>query len=590
MRLRLKWRVSLAYAALSVLMLGGLSAVLGHWAGQYLLEELRARLETECGLVVAALGHSRLPLATEVRELSAQTAARITVIAPDGRVLADSSADASHMDLHNTRLEVVDARTTGYGWALRHSATLGEDMLYVARRADPDGTVVRLAMPATQVYAAQASLHRAILFSALVFAMLAVVLGAVVTSGLTGSLEDLVRAARRIGEGDLSARAHVNATDETAELAQALNSMADGLLVTRQDLERKANDLRSVLAQMADGVLIIAPDETIRLMNPSAGEMLGTDPQQAAGRKLAEVALHYDLAELTRRTLRLQTVVHRQVSVGPDARALSVVATPVEDEEGHTIGAVMTLRDVTELRRLEQVRRDFVANASHELRTPVASIRSLAETLAAGALHDPQAAVHFLEQIVQNTETLGRLVDDMMALARLDAVQEPPRAERINVLRAFQEATDRLAPQTRAKHLQVVLDAPPDLEVWCAEGNLMPALVNLLDNAAKYAPEHSRVELHAEAANGRVRITVTDQGPGIPEADRARVFERFYRVDKSRSRALGGTGLGLSIVKHAVEASGGSVWVESGPDGGARFVILLPAPPLQTSDPPRLSP
>jgi two-component system phosphate regulon sensor histidine kinase PhoR len=581
MRLRLRWRVAVAYAVLSVLLLAGLSATLGHYAGEYLVGQLRARLDTECGLVVTALGQSDLPLTTQVRELAAQTQARITVIAADGRVLVDSASDAGQMDLHNTRMEVVDARATGSGWAMRHSATLGVDMLYVARRVGPNGNVVRLAMPATDIRGAERDLRHFILLSALVAAVLAVLLGGVITGSLTGSVEELVRAARRMGDGDLGTRAHVRSTDETADLARALNTMADGLLAARRDLERKAGDLRSVLAQMADGVLIITPDESIRLVNHSAGAMLGTDPDQAAGRRLGEVALDYELTEVARRTLRLRTVVRRQVSLGPEARILSVVATPVEDDQGQTIGAVMTLRDVTDVRRLEQIRRDFVANAGHELRTPVASIRSLAETLAAGAVNDPQASGRFLEQIVQNTETLGRLVDDMMALARLDAIAEPPDAEAVGVLRALQEAADRLAPQTQAKRLEVVIEAPPDLEVWCAEANLMPALVNLLDNAAKYTPEGSRVEMRAEAGDGNVRITVTDQGPGIPEAHRKRVFERFYRVDKSRSRALGGTGLGLSIVKHSVESSGGSVWVESGPDGGARFVVVLPTPPSE---------
>jgi two-component system phosphate regulon sensor histidine kinase PhoR len=581
MRLRLKWRVALAYALLSTALFAGLAAVLGHYTALYLLDQLRQRLDTECALVVTALQQSQLPLSAQVRELAARTEARITVIAPDGTVLADSAHDVHTMDPHDTRMEVVEARSSGSGWALRHSATLGQDMLYVARRSGPDGSVVRLAMPATEIYQTQARLRNIILAGALVAAALAVLLGAWVTSGLTASLGELVEAARRMATGDLSARARVEAKDETAELAQALNAMADGLLATRQDLERKAKDLHAVLAQMADGVLIIGPDETIRLINPSAAQMLGTDSEQAPGRRLAEVALHYELAELAHRTLRLRTVVRRQVTLDgdPDARILSVVATPVDDEQGRTIGAVMTLRDVTEVRRLEQVRRDFVANAGHELRTPVASIRSLAETLAGGAIDDPEAAGRFLRQIVQNTETLGRLVDDMMALARLDALQEPPPAERIKVLGALREAAERLAPQAQPKGVEVAIEAPEDLEVWCAESNLMPTLVNLLDNAIKYTPEGTRVELRAQAEGDRVRITVTDQGPGIPEADRQRVFERFYRVDKGRSRALGGTGLGLSIVKHAVESSGGSVWVESAPGGGAQFVVLLPSPP-----------
>jgi len=231
---------------------------------------------------------------------------------------------------------------------------------------------------------------------------------------------------------------------------------------------------------------------------------------------------------------------------------------------------------MAQIEHIQQVRQDFVANASHELRTPVAAIRALAETLNSGAIHDPEAAPGFLGQIVQNTENLSRLLDDMLTLARYESVEAAARRGPLSVADAMAQAAARLGPQADAKSISIGIQVPPDLQVFCREESLMEALVNLIDNAVKYTPESGRVSLAAAAINSHVQLTVTDTGPGIPAAHRQRVFERFYRVDRARSRALGGTGLGLSIVKHAVEGEGGEVWVEEGPEGGARFCIVLP--------------
>ncbi len=579
MRITLKWKVAGGYAVLILALVLGLASYVERAVERRMTEQLRDDLAAECKLVRAVMERDGAgALSSEMAALGKATGARITIIAPDGKVLADTEADPRRMEPHNTRPEVVQARAEGVGWTRRHSMTLGEDLLYVAQCRGADQPTVRLAMTLADVARASAGLRHAIWVAACTAALLAMLGGLWLTGGVTRSLGDLAAVAQRIGAGDLTARAHVVAHDEAHDLGETLNRMADSLTATRRELEQSAGHMQAILAQMADGVIVVAPDETVQVLNRAAGVLLSVGPAEAVGRHLSEVVRHYDLLALLRRALRLRTPVRDDVSAGEDGvRTLAVVAAPVVNDHGDVTGVTMSLRDITELRRLEQVRRDFVANAGHELRTPVAAIRSLAETLHAGALQDPEAGARFLGQIVTNTENLARLLDDMMALAQLEATEEQPQPEALSVIRMLQEAASRLAPQADARHIAVSVEAAGDLSVWCAEQHLVAALVNLTDNAVKYTPEGGSAVLGAEAAGDQVRITVTDTGPGIPERDRQRVFERFYRVDKGRSRAMGGTGLGLSIVKHAVEASGGQVWVEAAPGGGARFVITLPA-------------
>jgi len=567
---------------------------------------LRDQLAGECRLVRAALAaQPSEALEPTVLRLAAASGARLTVIAPDGRVLADSQAEPAHMDPHNTRIEVVDARRTGLGWSIRHSATLGQDMLYVAESSGPEAPTIRAALPLTRVRAASASLRRAISAAAVVAAALAVLVGAWLARSITGPLGEVAQAARRVGEGDLAARARVTTEDEVRDLAQVINAMAGSLATARAGLEQSAAHLHSILTHLADGLVVVGPDETVELLNPAAALLLAVEPEgdlghglgpvgQVAGpatqppaglathatHHLAEVVRHYELVDVVRRALRLRTLARAEVLTGDQPpRTIAAAATPVEGDDGELLGAVMALRDLTALQRLQQVRQDFIANASHELRTPVAAIRSLAETLNNGALRDPEAASRFLGQIVTNTESLATLLDDMMALTRLEDVQHRSQPEALGVQELLAAAAQRVAPQAEDRGTQLEVEAPSGLEVWCAPDDLLTAVVNLVDNAVKYAGEQSRVRLSGERAGDQVLISIADNGPGIPEADRERVFERFYRLDKGRSRALGGTGLGLSIVKHAVESNGGRVWVEAAAEGGARFVVALPTPP-----------
>lgn len=578
MRLNLRWRIAAAYSALIVALL----LVAGLYGYDVYRGDVRdavvARLVDECALVRATIDmQDTAALQATVERLAKAGGARITVIAPDGVVLADTGAQASAMSSHRGRPEIVEAARSGLGVAVRSSTTVGQELLYVAQSAGPAQPIIRLAVPMSGVRQAWSVVARNVALAAVLAMLVATALAVWLSVGTTRAVADLARTARRLGDGDLTARAHADTDGELAVLARALNTMAENLSAVHEQQERDTAHLRAILAQMADGVLVLAPDETIRVLNLAAGRMLATDPVAAVGRRLSEVPLDYEVQELARRTLRLQTHGQAQLSVGSDGRPPVVaVASPVVSDRGRPIGAVIALRDVGQTQHIQQVRQDFVANASHELRTPVAAIRALAETLTQGALSDPEAAPAFLQQIVQNTENLSRLLDDMLTLSRYESVGSQAAPRPVALDGAMRAAAERLTPQADAKGIALRIQAEPGTEALCSEDGLMEALVNLVDNAVKYTPEGGSVELAAHSTQGHVQITVTDTGPGIPAAHRQRVFERFYRVDRARSRALGGTGLGLSIVKHAVEAEGGEVWVEEGPGGGARFCIVLP--------------
>lgn len=577
--MRLRHRILVGYVVLFSLLAGALavysrSAVARHVTAQQrdALAAL-ARVATDF-LLATDVPRTRDALQPRAKAFARTAAVRVTIIAPDGVVLADSEHDPATMENHGLRPEVVAAHRDGWGWAVRHSATLGMDMLYVAQADAAREYVLRLAKPLSQIRQLDAELFYVLLVAVIVAAMVGIAASMRIAGGLTDSLAHLARVARAVGAGDLSARATIHTRDEVGELAAAINEMAARLQRDGAELAQRTAQVQAIVAHMADGVLLVDSEGRAAMANPAAARMLRFDQDTAYGRPIVYVTNNYDLAEAVQHTLDLGTVTEVEfVARDGEERVIHAAVAPADDPAGRGRWAVAVLRDLTRLRQLERVRQDFVASAGHELRTPVAAIRSLAEALAAGAMSDPSAGPEFVAQIVENTGRLQRLVDDMMELARLEAVGEEPRP--VDVRRVVEKAVDRVRPQAETGGMLISVAVPEGLRILGHEEDLETALVNLMDNAVKYAASGEALEVQAQAGDDEVHICVIDHGPGIPLAERQRVFERFYRLDKARSRQLGGTGLGLSIVKHAVEKMGGRVWVEETPGGGATFVIAL---------------
>jgi two-component system phosphate regulon sensor histidine kinase PhoR len=409
--------------------------------------------------------------------------------------------------------------------------------------------------------------------------LLAVVLGLffsfVAASRRAGALRKLTGVARRLTEGDLSARARLAGQDQVAELGQALDRLGSGLEETLGELRAERDLQRKILEAMHEGVVVLDREGRIVLMNPAVRAMLllGAD---AIGKHLLETVRHAQLDALLDQATDDGEVDDLPLEIelpGLKPRRMLVQASPLSGDEE---GLLLVFVDVTELRRLESLRRDFVANASHELRTPIAAVRSSTETLLSGAMDDPDAAGRFLDIIDRNAQRLQMLVEDMLELSKLESNEfkvkrEPVEMDRVVpiVLALFRERADK-------KGVRLVAELPPGLPA--VEGDsraLEHVLSNLVDNAIKYCPRGTRILVTAGEADGRVRLVVSDTGPGIAPEHLPRLFERFYRVDAGRSREIGGTGLGLSIVKHMVEAMRGKVSVESVVGRGATFTVSL---------------
>lgn len=512
------------------------------------------------------------------RDLGSRGSARFTFIARNGSVLGDSDLDSAgvrRMENHGDRPEIQEALVRGEGSSIRYSSTLQQRMLYVAVPFAQDrqvAGVVRAALPLSQVDAAVSQLRRILVAASLLSLGVAALISTLAAHRLSRTLRGLADAAHRMVGGNLAERTRPRGNDEIASLGRSLEHLAASLSEALEQLKAERDLLGAILAGMQEGVLLLNTEGHIIHANPALREMLllGSD---AVGRPLLEVIRNARLVELVDRVRQTGEATLGEADLaGLKPRRLLVQASPLPNASGQVLAVLL---DVTQLRQLEALRRDFVANASHELRTPVASIRSAAETLR-GALDDPEAARAFLEMIDRNAARLQQLVNDLLDLSRIESRELRLNLEPID-LEAFaklmRQAFLRLA-QDREIAITVAEGAPV-----VARGDrkaLEQVFANLLENALKYCPRGSRVTVRSHPEGAFARVVVSDTGPGIPPEHLPRIFERFFRVDPGRSRDLGGTGLGLAIVKHLVEAMGGRVSVESEPGKGSTFSFTLP--------------
>jgi two-component system phosphate regulon sensor histidine kinase PhoR len=533
---------------------------------------------------------ARGPATTAVADLDAEAdrvgelvGARVTFIAADGRVVGDSAETldgVAQMENHATRPEVVEARQHGLGKARRHSDTLNIDMLYVAVPvAHPSIGFVRVALPLTDIR----QQFRAILTAIALALGLALAGAAAISWVFSSRIGQRVRAiasvARRYGGGDLSPSGLDYGDDELGTVARALDESVQ--LVGRQLAEQARDHARmeAILAGMIEGVIVVDPHGRLQLANQAARRMLRLD-ELSLGRHYVQSIRHPAVAELVAAALAGRSSDALQLSPPRDpARTIMARATPAAGGGAH--GAVLVLHDITDLRRADQIRRDFVANVSHELRTPLTAIRGYVEALTDTETTAEQSRT-FLGIIARHSERMERLVKDLLRLARLDAGQETLDIISCDTRNLVQGVMADMTPAADSRHQRIDVSVGLGAETLLGDpAKLHDALRNLVANAITYSPEGTTVLIEASrvvppGAKRALELSVSDQGPGIPEDDLSRVFERFYRVDKSRARDPGGTGLGLAIVKHLVEIHGGTVRAENRPEAGTRVTITLP--------------
>jgi two-component system phosphate regulon sensor histidine kinase PhoR len=513
--------------------------------------------------------------------------ARVTVITPDGRVVGESDRsleDLSRIENHRDRPEVRAALAGRVGHDLRTSVTVEAPLLYVALPVTDGARIVgvlRLALPLSVVTASHTTLHRVMLAGGVVALVVALGIGLFVSGRVTHPVVEMQSIARQMSEGNFSVRAPVRSPDEIGTLGRSLNVMAARLREKIQDLAQEQAKAKAIVDGMVEGVIAVDAHDHILLINERARSIFGVGVIRSARPPLLEVIRNPDLHDAGRdaRAAADGAVVRRELRLSaPAERLLQVHAVPLQLAPDGT-GVVMVLHDITELRRLEQVRTEFVANVSHELRTPLTAVHGYLETLLGGALEEPDNVRRFLEIVYRHTERLGRLLNDLTDLSNIELGRIALRLEAVAIDEVVESVLTIIRPKARVG--RVALEAkladqlPP---VHADRDRLAQILINLVDNAVKYTPPEGRVTLSAAVVEGPlVEVTVADTGVGIPPAELPRVTERFYRVDKARSRELGGTGLGLAIVKHLVLAHGGDLRIDSRQGQGTAVSFTLPA-------------
>jgi two-component system phosphate regulon sensor histidine kinase PhoR len=519
------------------------------------------------------------------KSLGAKSETRITVILPNGKVVADSDHDPLVMDFHDDRPEIRDVlagKNDLPASSIRHSYTLNQNMLYVAAPVTAEGqvtAVLRMAMPVGQITSQLDAIYLRIAVGGMIVALLAAGLSLYIARRISRPLEEMKEGAERFARGELSWRLPVPETLEMGALAEAMNMMAAQLDHRIRTLMHQRNEQEAVLSSMVEGVLAIDMDERIISINEAGAELLGVEHDKAQGQSIQAVIRNTELQELVARTLGSREQVEGDIVLRDSAeRYLQAHGTILHDAHDRGMGAVIVLNDVTRLRRLETVRRDFVANVSHELKTPITSIKGFVETLLDGALNNPEDAERFLKIVARQTDRLNAIIEDILSLSRIEDQTEKDKIvfEKCQVREVLESAIQLCELQARSRKIDVELICDESIATRLNAPLMEQAIVNLVDNAIKYSEEGKVVRVQAQRNNGDVTICVSDKGGGIASEHLQRIFERFYRADKARSRNLGGTGLGLAIVKHIVLVHQGSIAVDSKLGKGTTFTIHVP--------------
>ncbi len=509
---------------------------------------------------------------------------RLTIVLPDGSVVADSTVGAEGlpgMENHESHPEIREALSGRPGFSHRRSITIREESRYAALPIEEEGTVIGAVRTAIPVPILNDRLRRitAAIWGTGLAALLLILGGAAfLARRITGPLAEMQAAAREMGAGNLLRTVQIRSGDEIGDMAHAMNRMASQLSRTIGQLDAEKARLMTLLASLSDGVIVVASDRTVRMMNLAAGRILDTSETMGEGRPYAEAVRIPQILAFIDAWMRGEEPDPREIPfpTREGNRAVRIAGTRVRYRGEAGIDLLLTLRDITEERRLSQIKSDFVSNASHELRTPLTNIRGYLETIQDAVREGGAPDPAFLETVHANALRMERLIDDLLELSRAESGTMTIEKEETSVSSFLSRLCDLHRPA--AEQAGKILEAAPGDGIFRADlRKLSLAVSNLVDNAIKYGKDGGRITLSGKIEGESCVLEVADDGPGIPVEHLPRLFERFYRVDKGRSRELGGTGLGLSIARHIVESHGGSIRVESRLGEGTRFTLRLPA-------------
>ncbi|AMA73960.1 MULTISPECIES: two-component system histidine kinase PnpS [Aneurinibacillus] len=583
-----KFRIRLNFVFLIII--GALLLILGIYFAKMLqslyIDVLEERLATEARIIADDVQYAGLMTRTDLlqqrmKRFADDIGARITVLDRQGDVLADTEHDPATLPNHANRPEVRKALETGVGQAVRYSATLHYDMMYVAvplKQGQDIKGIVRASIKVTRVQETVKklwmSLGGVLVFTLLLFGFISTR----ITKSITQPIEEITRVARCITRKEFKNRIRTNAKGEIGQLAQAINFMAVSLEQQMSAIRENEKRLESILNNMFSGMMLISDTRRIAMMNTAAEQLLGYNAKDFLGHIHTEVGKNSGLSQLIDRCLETGEKIREEIHVYyPEEHIIDVNLGAYTNEEGEIKGVIVLLHDITAIRRLEKMRSEFVANVSHELKTPITSIKGFTETLLDGALEDPDISRSFLTIINEESDRLNRLITDILDLSKIEQKKMLLKIEELNFSKLIKETVRIVREEARAKNIAIYLPTEENITLEADRDRLQQIVLNLVSNAITYTPENGEVTITlCEREDKSVEMIVADTGIGIPPEHLPRIFERFYRVDKARSRESGGTGLGLAIVKHLVESHHGTIHVESQEGKGTTFTVILP--------------
>ena len=584
---RLFWQLFPSYVMITVISLVAVTWYASTSLRHFFLEQAAANLEVRAHLFEDQIIKYLDPLDKNAvdslcKKIGKCASTRITIILPSGQVIGDTEKNPAKMDNHVDRPEIIGALTGASGTSTRYSRTLEKQMMYVGIPLKKNGriaAVIRTSISVNAIDDTIKNIQIKIALGGLIIAVFAAMLSLLVSRRLTLPIEQIRRWAESIARGEFQFRPPVSGSEEIGALSESMNRMAVELRDRIDTVMRQRNEMEAVLSSMVEGVIAVDTEERLISMNQAAGVMFGCDPSEAQGRSIQEVVRNTILHNFLKEALSRQEPVEKDIVLSSNGdQFLNAHGTVLRDAKGKKIGALIVLNDVTRIRRLENIRREFVANVSHEIKTPITAIKGFVETLRDGAAKSPDDTERFLGIIEKHVGRLEAIIEDLLRLSRIEQEAEKEKTVlsegRIEeVLKSAIQVCDLKAV---AKKTRIKLSCAEDIVTKINPALLEQAVVNLLDNAIEYSDAESKIEVEATQTDSEIIVSVHDQGQGIEKQHLERLFERFYRVDKARSRQLGGTGLGLAIVKHIAQAHGGHVSVDSVPGKGSTFSIHLP--------------
>ena len=555
-----------------------------------LVNSIEESLIIESGLVRELVGESLIgssDIGNYINKIKQTTNTRITIIDVQGNVIIDTEKDHSTMENHAGRPEFIAALSGELGKSKRYSSTLEVDLMYIAQPIYKDGSIigaVRLAKPLYQINVLLNKLYVNVFIAVIVGILIASLLGYKMAVNITKPIKEITYTASRIAKGDFGKRINITGRNEIGILADSINDMASKLNDTIMSLQDKNIKLEAIMSSVVNGIIAIDSAERVLFINNAAERLLNITERDMVGKHLLQVVRNNSLDNYLKTILQDKNFFDAEITIDdPVEKVLKFYTNPIKQTDKSDIeGIIITLQDITELRKLERMRTEFVANVSHELKTPLTSIKGFAETLKMGDIEDKQDTVRFLSIIEDEADRLYRLINDILSLSELEQRKVKAVKEEIKVQKMIKEVLSMLKSQSDKKNIEITLDVQEGLNDLTGDPDkLKQMLINLVDNAIKYTPANGKVLVAAYnlgdiASQGEILIKVKDNGIGISKQHIPRLFERFYRVDKARSRTVGGTGLGLAIVKHIVILFNGKIEVESEVGKGTEFRIILP--------------